>query len=327
MSDDIDQRGDAWSRYWASGRTHSCVGSFGDSYGGAIGEFWRQRFLALREGDRVLDLGTGNGPLPALLWEMRGPEVSIDAVDLARVAPAWYAPSEHTSVSFHSRVRMEALPFADQAFDAVVSQFGAEYAEREGMLGEVVRVSQPGATIALVMHHAGSVLLHVGHEELRHHGRLAGADGLFAAARRVVPWIARLRSGEDVGGNAAATLAREGYNRAMQDLAAAIEASPAPDLLVEARDSVHALVAGTGMTDAGEALERIDAYAAALEGARLRTAELVAHALDRDALEAMAAGLRRLRPGLGVELSELRQAEGILAWVLLAAPDPEGRQA
>ena len=39
---DESARRAAWSAYWATGGLHSCVGSFGGNYGGAIGGFWRE---------------------------------------------------------------------------------------------------------------------------------------------------------------------------------------------------------------------------------------------------------------------------------------------
>ncbi|WP_052632696.1 class I SAM-dependent methyltransferase [Pseudoxanthomonas suwonensis] len=319
MSEGDDERRRAWTRYWSSGRLHSCAGSYAGNYEGAIGAFWRGLAGELPERARVLDLATGNGPLPLLLWELRGDALAVDAVDLAALAPAWYQPAVHRGVHFHSGVQMEVLPFGDASFDCVASQFGFEYADRPRALAECLRVSRPHARLALVMHHAGSVLVRVGREELAHHARLLADDGLLPAARAVLPWIARARAGVAAGDPAAAA-ARERYNRAMQALAGAAQASPTPDLLLEAREQVHRLLAGVHAGSADDALVALDAYADELEGARLRTAEMVRHALQPEQVEEIAQRLREARPGIEVRTAELGQREGVLAWSLVAAP-------
>ena len=317
---DSDERSRAWTRYWSSGRLHSCAGSYAGNYDGAIGRFWRGLAAGLPGQARVLDLATGNGPLPLLLWESRGQALQIDAVDLAALAPAWYRPDVHQGVRFHAGVQMEALPFADASFDAVLSQFGFEYADRWPALDECLRVSRPGATLALVMHHHDSVLAQVGREELAHHGHLLADDGLLGAARAAIGWIARARSGMPIDDMAAATAARGRYNAAVLAVDVAARASAAPDLLLEVRQAVHQLLAGVQADRAGQAVAALDAYIDELEGARLRTAEMVAHALSAAQLQELAQRVRQARPELEVRTGELAQAEGVLAWSLLAAP-------
>ena len=308
----------AWSAYWSSGRLHSCASGPGDNYGGAIGGFWRSVFGGLALPAKVLDLATGNGPLPLLLSELHGPRVEVDAVDLAALAPSWHDPVRHPGVRFHSGVRMEALPFADASFDCVVSQFGFEYADRERAAAECARVARAGACIVFVMHHVESVLVRVGREELAHQARLLDEDGgLVAAAHAVAPWIAKAKAGEAVEAGEAVH-ARARYNTAMKSLEAVIAASPAPDLLLEAREAIHrTLMDGR---DAQVMRSAIDAYAADLAQARLRTAEMVAHAQDRSQVEALGRLLQAAGGGPEFTCVELGQAEGVLAWALLAGP-------
>jgi SAM-dependent methyltransferase len=308
-------RQQAWTAYWSSGRLHSCASGADDNYAGAIAAFWRGLFGAMELPARVLDLATGNGPLPLLLSELHGAGVAVDAVDLALVAPAWYEPERHRGVRFHPGVRMEALPFADASFDWIVSQFGFEYGALEAVVAECARIARPTARVALVMHHVDSVLVRVGREELAHHARLLGESGLVAAARGVAPWIARARAGEAVDA-AEAAHARARYNAAIREIEPAVASSPAPDLLLEARENIHGLLMGARGTRS--MLGAIDAYASDLERARLRTAEMVAHALDAVQVEHLATLLAGARPGAVVEYGELRQAEGMLAWSLVA---------
>lgn len=319
-SSEDNQRRAAWSSYWSSGRLHSCASSYQGNYGGIIAAFWRGMLERIPPTGRLLDLATGNGPLPRMFWELRKGAADVDAVDLAELAPAWYEPSRHASVRFHSAVRIESLPFDDASFDGVVSQFGFEYAHREQALSECLRVAKPDAHIAFVMHHAGSVLVEVGREEIRHHAQLVADDGLMPAARAVVPWIVQARAGTPAGDPAMASRARERYNQAMTALATAAHDSRAPDLLLDARSAVHGLLAGMAGAGAFEVIAALDMYEAELERSRLRTAEMVSHALSEAQLQQLCEHLRSSRPGINVKCGELHQAEGVMAWSVMSGP-------
>lgn len=315
-----DARKAAWTSYWATGGLHSCVGSYDGNYTGAIGEFWAGVFDGLKPRQRVLDLATGNGALPLMLFERRGGDgLRIDAVDLAQLSPPWYRPDVHAGVLFHAGVAMEALPFEAGCFDLVVSQYGFEYADRQKALQECLRVLGHDGGLALVMHHAGSVLVEVGRAELQNQAFLLADQGLIAAARAVIPWFAKARAGVDLRGHAEATACRESYNAAMQALARQAGISRAPDVLTETRDQVHALLARTG-SDPSAALDALDACRERLEQAQVRTAELIEHAFDGSAAADLMARLRQARPEASVTCEPIRQREGILGWALRMRP-------
>jgi ubiquinone/menaquinone biosynthesis C-methylase UbiE len=315
-----DARRAAWSAYWAAGGLHSCIGSFAGNYSGAIGEFWRGEAAALADGARVLDLATGNGALPLLFWDLRaGRALHVDAVDLAQVSPPWWRPDTHPGIAFHSGVAMERLPFADASFDLVASQFGFEYADRAPALAELLRVAGPRGRVALVMHHAGSVLVRVGRAEVANQKLLVAPDGLLDAAAAVIPWFAAARSGRDLARVADAHRDRERYNAAMRALATAIATATTPDLLLEARDHVQRLLAATG-PDPAPALAALQAFRDALAAGALRSDEMVAHASTDSDASALVDAIRAARPGHLVECVPLRQHEGVLGWALRAVP-------
>lgn len=319
---DANARRAAWSAYWATGGLHSCVGSFDGNYSGAIGAFWRGVFDDLPEGPlRALDLATGNGALPRMLFEHRDGRagLEVEAVDLAKLAPDWHEPGRHDAIRFRSGVAMEDLPFPDACFDLVTSQYGFEYARREPALAEALRVLRPGGRLALVMHHAGSVLVRVGRGELQNQQTLLAADGLLATSATVLPWIAMARAGGDPGAHPEALQARAAYNAAIQALAAAIAGSTAPDLLLEARDWVNRLLAGVS-PDPARATAALAAYREGLVAAGLRTAELIEHALDEGQAKALAKAVQAARPRDRVRLEPVAQAEGLLGWSLRLDP-------
>ncbi|MEO8365883.1 MAG: class I SAM-dependent methyltransferase [Pseudoxanthomonas sp.] len=318
-----NERKKVWSSYWAGGALHSCIGSYTDNYSGAIGDFWKARFQGLRSGSRVLDLATGNGALPLLLRDYAGTErqIRIDAVDLAEVAPRWLQPSQHADITFHSGVAMEDLPFPDQSFDLVVSQFGLEYARWPQALYEILRVGQPEGAAAFVMHHADSVLVKVGRAERANQQLLLQEDGLLNAVDAVIPWIARARSGAtDMQSNAEALACRQRYNKAMNRLADEIEASPAPDLLIESRDWVHGLVSGANGVDPGLQLSLLANYRQVMQAAMLRTSEMIEHALDPIQANGLLDVFREHRPGHDMECRPISQKEGILGWAVVMGP-------
>src|SRR3546814_5678640 len=94
----------------------------------------------------------------------------IDAIDLAQVAPAWVSSQPapcRQALHFHSGVFAEALPFDDNSFDLVTSQYGIEYCDDVRTTPEVARVLAPDGRVALLLHHADSRLAQVAREELR----------------------------------------------------------------------------------------------------------------------------------------------------------------
>jgi SAM-dependent methyltransferase len=104
----------------------------------------------VQPGHRVLDVACGTGILAREAASMVGPSGYTSGLDIdrgmlevaRRIAPAidWkQGPSD-------------ALPFPDQSFDAVVSQFGLMYfPEREKSLREMLRVLVPGSQLAVAV--------------------------------------------------------------------------------------------------------------------------------------------------------------------------------
>ena len=138
---------EAWSLFWAAqGPRSRCLARSPELYA-PLDAHWHGFATCLPECARVLDLGCGTGAVGrALLHATRN--LRITGVDLASIPP-----SSDTRLGLLSNVSMESLPFAPNAFDAAVSQFGYEYGDPVRSAGEIARVLAPGARLSFLVHH------------------------------------------------------------------------------------------------------------------------------------------------------------------------------
>jgi SAM-dependent methyltransferase len=129
------------------------VGRYGEPLAAALIEF-----AGIKPGDKVLDVGCGPGALTEALVERLG-EGSVWAVD----------PSEPFAQACRSRLpgvtvlvaEAEALPFADDSFDAALSQLVVNFMrDPEAGVREMTRVTRPGGVVAsAVWDYAGEMTL------------------------------------------------------------------------------------------------------------------------------------------------------------------------
>lgn len=105
-------------------------------------------FAGVRKGQRVLDVGCGTGVV-AVTAAKNGAQVS--ALDLSPVLlkrATENAALAQVEVDFREG-DVEALPYGNNEFDCVLSQFGHMFAPRPAIaISEMLRVLKPGGTIA-----------------------------------------------------------------------------------------------------------------------------------------------------------------------------------
>ena len=119
----------------------------------ALFQQWADRVAdaaGIRPGQRVLDVACGTGVLARAVAARVGPAGAVAGVD---VNDGMLAVARRKAPAVDWRQgRAEALPFASDNFDAVVSQFGLMFfADRPAALREMLRVLRPGGRLAVAV--------------------------------------------------------------------------------------------------------------------------------------------------------------------------------
>jgi SAM-dependent methyltransferase len=103
----------------------------------------------LHAGERVLDVAAGNGNATLAAARQFAQVTSTDYVGALLDVGKARAAAEHLPVTFRE-ADAEALPFADNSFDVVLSTFGVMFApNQEASASEMLRVVRQGGRIGL----------------------------------------------------------------------------------------------------------------------------------------------------------------------------------
>lgn len=326
MSQTPSQRASIWSRYWSTGALHSCAGSYDEEYAGPIGDFWREGFLALSARARVLDIASGNGPLPRLLLNLRErSDLVCDAVDLAELTPRWLEtlpPKERERLRFHSGCPAESLPFADGSFDLVVSQWGIEYSDLDRAIPELLRVLKPGGAVRLLLHHQQALPVVLAAEEIAHLEWLLQPDGFMQVCGNMLAPMALAASPEGRARlqlDAQANALRERFNALQDELQRRVELGQCPDVLIGVRQNASRLLAMATQSGEPSARQAWKQLRTGLEDATFRLQELRSHALDEAAARRLATALAATQP---YSLRTLQDRGAIMGWTLALKRQP-----
>lgn len=117
----------------------------------ALFQEWPPEVAAdLQAGQKVLDVACGTGVLAHTAARIVGASGEVTGLDINEGMLA-VARSKSSDITW-KQGRAEDLPFEDNIFDAVVSQFGLMFFEdREAALMEMVRVLKPGGYLAVAV--------------------------------------------------------------------------------------------------------------------------------------------------------------------------------
>ena len=104
----------------------------------------------IQPGQRALDVACGTGILARELASRIGSSGRVAGID---PSPGMVAVAKHLAPAVEWREGVaESLPFPDQSFDAVVSQFGLMFfTDRRQALREMLRVLAPGGHLAVAV--------------------------------------------------------------------------------------------------------------------------------------------------------------------------------
>ncbi|MBW8190912.1 class I SAM-dependent methyltransferase [Neiella marina] len=151
-----------WQSYWNSGQHSSIPNDVKDIYGLTLKGFWGEVFSAplVPPKNAILEVCCGNGALPnLLLTQPMLQQGHWHATDYSSLNKANFAVSASDSrLKIQGKVNAEKLPFEDETYDVVVSQFGIEYANDNAFL-EALRVLVEGGIFAFIAHPASSRLI------------------------------------------------------------------------------------------------------------------------------------------------------------------------
>ena len=302
-----------WSRYWGEGVLHSLPGVFKGNYGGAFRGHWRSVFSDLHSGDRLLDIGTGNGAVALLAAEVaaeNGIVLSIDAIDQASIDPVTKA-REHAgelidSICFHPQIGMETLPFDGSSFDHITGQYALEYADVEMTANSLQRVIRPGGRLSLVMHHDESVIMAGGRKTLSDAGEALDRlnfPGIVTEMIERIDQASRNGSLESLKADPGAERARQQLNQAAVRLQALLTDEPGGHFLRLLLSQSRELLSQAGKQPGIELIQRLQDLSSSLHLQRQRMADLLDCRCDAGGREQIKkslsqAGFRSIRSGL-----------------------------
>lgn len=126
-----------------------CAQGYMDGFGALVAEGIAPLLdeVMVSAGDRILDVGTGPGPVAAMAATRGAKPVGLDFSE-AMLAEARRA---HPDIEFQTG-SAEALPFRDSEFDAVVGNFVLHHSgEPDKVLREAFRVLRPGGRIGFTV--------------------------------------------------------------------------------------------------------------------------------------------------------------------------------
>lgn len=129
------------------------AGRYQDLLVPALMETWAPRVAdaaGIRPGDRVLDVACGTGVLSRAAASRVAPTGTVTGLDLN---PNMLAVAARLSPTLRwKQGTADALPFSDQTFDVVVSQFGLMFfPDPAAALREMMRVLVPGGRLAVAV--------------------------------------------------------------------------------------------------------------------------------------------------------------------------------
>ncbi|GAC14074.1 class I SAM-dependent methyltransferase [Aliiglaciecola lipolytica] len=177
-----------WSQYWQQGHLTSFGDDFSGNYTGVLKALWEELFQQIPNGQKVLDIGTGNGSLIALGQDVNA-HLVYTGLDSAKLSIP-DSLSNLTNMTFIEEAQAEKMPVSDSAFDYVISQFGIEYSSLSDSVPEVCRILKTGGHFQFILHDCESAIVKPNLAILNAAKALI-ASGLIETIRKLINALAK----------------------------------------------------------------------------------------------------------------------------------------
>ncbi len=263
-----------WSEYWSHGHMTSFSEEFKNNYEGELLNIWKPFIQQIKNGEKMLDICTGNGALLLIADEQINNTFSVKlvGVDFADVLPVL----ERKRIQILPNINIHKLPFANQSIDYVTSQFGIEYSDIKTSLKEVSRVLKPGAKLQFVMHHKDSLIIKLNKTILSCYQAINSDDGVLNILSSMIAELEIASVGrENITGNQKTETLRQQLNENNQKLLnidkEALYQTQFPSLVQQVFDPKN---------NFSKKRELIEKYQIEIKSACTRLCELCSAALD-----------------------------------------------
>lgn len=275
------QRKEIWSRYWLSGVTDSCVvEEQSSSISNRLDDYWSVLLDGVNQDSKLLDLCSGNGTLIKRLIRL---EDSRDCgyklyvgIDQANTSPDWVG-SNKSKITFEQG-SIEELPFEDNSFDTITSQFGIEYCITEKSVSEIMRVAKENLQLQFLIHAKDSCLTRTAKNEIKHIKWLLSPENILGTQREMLTILSNLQNPKKlkkIQRDEVANKLRVSYNSKLKDLQSKARGSENPDVLWEALEIFAQLNNYSTQNGHAEAQRQLNKYKRELNDYLIRLNELV----------------------------------------------------
>ena len=288
------ERAGIWNRYWNRGVPWSCADLGLDNPQSDASVFWRNLLSPLNESDHILELGAGNGSFLSVIGRECGAEehpsyTGVDLSDNGDTWRRWATPGTEHRIRLLGGVNAEELPLDDHSVSLLISQFCFEYTDTTKVLQDIRRVLySSGAAVGMIIHADTSRVTSVARNDLSHVRMLLADDGLFRATAAMLPYAAQATSPEAKAAlkdDPEAEAVRAHFNACQQAVAAAIEASDAPQTLMDASRAAHIVLVTPSQQGLAQAEDQLQGVTGMYQDELQRLDELVACAWSEEQLK------------------------------------------
>lgn len=285
-----NQRIENWSQYWLTSDNSSCVQGI-DNEGSDIRTFWKEVADCLEDSSNILDVYTGKGAVIFTLVDYQiKKNVGLSnyvGIDISNISPNIDEKLKNKIV-FTNQTSVYQMPFSDNDFDFITSQFGLEYDLNVKAGNEIKRVLKPHGKLYAVMHAQDSILASVAKEENEHLDFLFDEINGLGILESLVPYYVLLKNPANVAklnNNKDALERRNNFNQMVNELEMLAQKSIAPNLIKNCLEIFHSILNEAKNNGKKATLLKILKLKQSLKDNYARNAELVEASYDLKTIE------------------------------------------